>query len=84
MKRFFILVTLLGLIACSKDDDTSQIEKSKLIDSIKLESRTTNGSESFMLTYEYDSNKLISKINYIENGVLEKFFKLIYENHIPQ
>ncbi|EID75385.1 hypothetical protein [Imtechella halotolerans] len=84
MKRFFILVTLLGLIACSKDDDTSQIEKSKLIDSIKLESRTTNGSESFMLTYEYDSNKLISKINYIENGVLEKFFKLIYENQIPQ
>lgn len=37
-----------------------------------------------MLTYEYDSNKLISKINYIENGVLEKFFKLIYENQIPQ
>lgn len=86
-KLVSILVLTLVLFSCSKDDapEPVYVPTTKVIE--KIETKTTlSGSGTVVnekITFEYNSNKEISKISAFSNGALFYSYTYVYQNTIP-
>ncbi|MGV7106642.1 hypothetical protein [Flavobacterium sp. U410] len=83
MKKILFLCIAMISLSCSKNDD-NQPQKIKVIDTIKLEITDNNGTELYELKYEYDDQKLISKIDFLDNGEIDNAIDLEYDNGVPK
>ncbi|VXB34461.1 conserved exported hypothetical protein [Flavobacterium sp. 9AF] len=82
MKKIFLLCLAMFSFSCSNDDE--QPQKIKVIDTIKLKITDNNGTEFYELNYEYDNQKLISKIDFLDNGEIDDAIDFKYDNGVPK